>query len=173
MKPWMTTTGAVCLTALGCLQMVGDLTGFTPLKALGAASHASPAPRVFTAHEGFETFASDFYLHWQDKNGEAHSLQLTPSVYKRIAGPYNRRNAYGAAISYGPVLAANPATQPMFHSVSRYALCGKAPVLRELGIDPDTLNGPVTVELKPQGTNQATRQWQLTFQIGCNKETIS
>jgi hypothetical protein len=133
MNQLATTVAAVMLTGLGCLQMMGDLTHSKVLKALGAASQASPAPKVFTAHEGFETFSSQFYLQWRSRDGVAHSLQLTPEIYGRLHGPYNRRNAYGAALSYGPVLAANPLTQPMFASVSRYALCGRAPVLRELG----------------------------------------
>ena len=58
---------------------------------------------------------------------------MTPEVYARLAGPYNRRNAYGAAMAGGPALAADPSLRPMFLAVSRYALCDPAPVLRELG----------------------------------------
>ena len=38
-------------------------------------------------------------------------------------------------LAYGPVLVADPATRPMFESVARHALCGDAPLLRELGLD--------------------------------------
>ena len=58
MNQLATTVAAVMLTSLGCVQMMGDLTHSKVLKALGAASQASPAPKVFTAHEGFETFSS-------------------------------------------------------------------------------------------------------------------
>ena len=167
MNQLATTVAAVMLTSLGCVQMVGDLTHSKVLKALGAASQASPAPKVFTAHEGFETFSSRFYLQWRSRDGVAHSLQLTPDIYGRLQGPYNRRNAYGAALSYGPVLSANPLTQPMFASVSRYALCGRAPLLRELRINPASIQGAVTVKLVPRDAISADGRWQLAFVAPC------
>lgn len=167
MNQLATSIGAVMLIGLGCLQMLGDLTQSKVLKAVGAASQASPAPKVFTAHDGFETFSSRFYLQWHSHDGVAHSLQLTPQIYGRLHGPYNRRNAYGAALSYGPVLAANPLTQPMFASVSRYALCGHAPVLRELGINTASIQGAVTVKLVPRDSASADGRWQLSFVAPC------
>lgn len=172
MNQLSTTAAAVLLTILGCVQMVGDLTHSKVLIALGAASHASPAPKVFTAHEGFETFSSQFYLLWQSRDGAAHSMQLTPEIYGRLQGPYNRRNAYGATLSYGPVLAANPLTQPMFESVSRYALCGHAPLLRELGINPESIQGAVTVKLVPRDPASADGRWQLSFVAPCQPKQI-
>jgi hypothetical protein len=169
MNQLSTIMAAAFLVGLGCLQMVGDLSHSTVLKALGAVTQASPAPKVFTAHEGFETFSSRFYLQWQSRDGVSHALQLKPEIYGRLQGPYNRRNAYGAALSYGPILAANPATKPMFDSVSRYALCGRAPVLHELGIDKKTIQGEVTVLLVPRDTASA-RGRQLSFPMVCTKE---
>lgn len=169
MNKTVMTTGAIFLTGLGCLQMLGDLTGNVPLKAIGAASHASPAPRVFTAHQGFETFSSRFFVQWRDVHGEAHTLELTPETYGRLRGPYNRRNAYGAALSYGPVLSANPATRPMFERISRYSLCHQAPVLREVGIDPATIASPVTMTLVPREQRSANDGWQLRFDIDCTQ----
>jgi len=37
----------------------------------------------------------------------------------------------------------------MFHAVLSYGLCGEAPVLRELGIDPGQLDGPPRVRYEP------------------------
>lgn len=167
MHPSTITLGAVLLTGLGCLQMLGDLSGVTPLKALGAASHASPAPRVFTAHQGFETFSSRFFLEWTDAQGRPQQLELTPATYGRLAGPYNRRNAYGAALSYGPVLASNPATRPMFEAVSRHALCGDAPLLRELGIAASGIHSAVSVRLQPREAGSAHGGWPLAFTPDC------
>lgn len=165
--------GAALLVALGCMQMCGDLAGVPALKALGAASHASPAPRVFTAHQGFETFSSRFFLHWELMDGRRQSIELTPETYARLHGPYNRRNAYGAAISYGPVLAANAATRPMFESVSQYALCDTAPVLKELGIETESAKRMVRVELLPRDSRSAAGIWQLSFDIDCRKGGLS
>jgi hypothetical protein len=46
-----------------------------------------------------------------------------------MRGPYNRRNVYGAALAYAPVLP--PALRD---PVTKHALCGDAPLLRELGL---------------------------------------
>src|SRR5687767_15937977 len=87
------------LLVLGLAQMVGDLTHFLPLKAVAAATGASPAPKVFSAVQGLETYSTRFFLDLGDKR-----VEITPEVYARIRGPYNRRNVYGAALAYGPVL---------------------------------------------------------------------
>jgi hypothetical protein len=148
---------AVGLLVLGLLQIGGDLleragmpTVGRPLKGIGAATTASPAPKVFSAVRGLETYSTKFYLEWTDHRGHEHSLLLTPEVYGQIRGPYNRRNVYGAVLAYGPVLATDPRTEPMYRSVARFALCGDAPLLRELGIDPGEVRGPVHVRYEPR-----------------------
>ena len=159
----------IFLMIVGCLQMAGDVLKIKPLKAFGLALQASPAPKVFTAQEGFETYSSEFFLDWQDIDGRPHTLQITPKEYYRgILGPYNRRNAYGAALSYGPVLYANEATRPMFESISRYALCNDAPILSELGIDPKNVKGPVTIRLKPRQKLPENNKWKLDYEISCS-----
>ena len=129
------TLAAVGLTVLGLAQMAGDVAGLPALRGLAAATAASPAPKVFSAVQGLETYSSRFTLEWTDAGGHAQSLVLTPQVYARIRGPYNRRNAYGAVVAYGPVLASTPASRPLFEAVARHALCGEAPLLRELGVE--------------------------------------
>ena len=148
---------AVALLVLGLLQMSGDVlerAGLRsvgrPLKGIGAATTASPAPKVFSAVRGLETYSTRFFLEWQGADGAAHSLELTPEVYARLRGPYNRRNVYGAVLAYGPVLATDERTRPLFESVACYALCGEAPLLRELGIDPAEVAGPVRVRYEPR-----------------------
>lgn len=156
------------LLVVGCMQMVGDVFKVTAVKAFALALQASPAPKVFTAQEGFETYSSEFYLEWKDLAGIAHVLQITPKeYYNGIVGPYNRRNAYGAALSYGPVLYANEKTRPMFESITKYALCQKAPILHELGIDPASVKGPVTVRLKPRQKLPENHKWKLDHEISC------
>jgi sterol desaturase/sphingolipid hydroxylase (fatty acid hydroxylase superfamily) len=158
--------GAALLVVVGCLQMAGDLLGLRAIKAVGAAWHASPAPKVFTAQEGFETYSSRFHVDWRDAAGDARSMIITPERYAGVRGPYNRRNAYGAAISYGPVLARSPATRPMLESVSRYALCRPAPLLRELGIGATRPSGPIVIRLQPRDAASAGA-WQLVYPIDC------
>jgi hypothetical protein len=148
---------AIALLALGLMQMTGDLlegAGLVsigrPIKAIGAATTASPAPKVFSTVRGLETFSTRFDLEWHDRNGRRHTLTLTPEIYSRIRGPYNRRNVYGAALAFGPVLAADQRTQPLLRSVMNYSLAGDAPLLRELGVDPSEIAGPVRVRYEPR-----------------------
>lgn len=145
----MKEKAAAALLGLGLLQMSGDVLGSPALKGLGMATAASPAPRVFSSIRGMETYSTRFFLEWRSRDGAAHSLALTPDVYERLRGVYNRRNAYGAALAAGPVLATDPRTQRMFQAVLSYALCGEAPVLRELGIDPAQVDGPLRVRYEP------------------------
>ena len=143
---------AACLIAVGLLLMAGALcerylsAGVgRPLKGLGAATAAAPAPKVFSAVRGLETYSTRFFLEWAGADGAAHSLELTPEVYSRMRGPYNRRNVYGAALAYGPVL-----PPELRDPVMAYAVCGDAPLLRELGIDPAQVRGPVRLRYEPR-----------------------
>ncbi len=154
------------LVGLGSLQMLGDLTGWGVLKAVALATHASPAPKVFTAQEGFETFSSTFYLDWIEADGETASLQLTPTSYRDIRGPYNRRNAYGAAISYGPVLNQNPLTRPMFESAVKFTFCTDRSLLQELPL-PTPLPSQWVVRIVPRDSAMVDTKWQLLYPIEC------
>ena len=140
---------AVFLVLLGVAQMAGDLAGSAELKAVAAATGASPAPKVFSAVRGLETYSTRFYIEWSDAAGRSQSTLITPEVYQRLAGPYNRRNVYGAVLAFGPVLVSEPRTRPMFQSVSRYALCGEAPLLTELGFSPGDMHH-VRLRLQPR-----------------------
>jgi hypothetical protein len=154
---------AVGLLALGLLQMSGDLLRIPVVKGIGAASVASPAPKVFSSVRGLETFSSEFYVEWDDHAGVAHSLKLTPELYAHIKGPYNRRNVFGAVLAYAPILKKDPNTREMFESVVGYALCGQAPLLREIGIHPEQLAGSPRVRLVPRaGTAFGEQPYLIT-----------
>lgn len=141
---------AAGLLVLGVLQMAGDLLDWRSLRGVAAATTASPAPKVFSAVRGLETYSTRFVLEWTEPDGAGRTLELTPQVYQRLRGPYNRRNAYGAALAYGPVLASDSASRPMFEAVMRRALCGERPLLREMGIDPARVVGAVRVRYTPR-----------------------
>ena len=138
------------LLFLGLAQMAGDVLRLPALKAIAAATAASPAPKVFSAVRGLETYSTRFSLEWEDRAGDRQLLRLTPEVNARLRGPYNRRNVFGAVLAYGPVLVSFAPTRAMFDSVARYALCGEAPILRELGLDPESVSGRVRVHLDPR-----------------------
>ena len=153
---------AVFLLVLGLLTMTGDLAGIELLKGIGAATAASPAPKVFSAVQGYETYSTRFFLEWRDREGREHSLELTPEVYSRVRGPYNRRNVFGAALAYGPVLFTDENARDMFLAASRYALTGNAPLLRELGVAVSTIDGPVRLRYVPlPGTDMGGRPTRI------------
>lgn len=156
------------LVVIGCMQLVGDLAGLLPLKALGAASHASPAPKVFTAHDGLETFAARFVIGWRDEQAQPRQIELTPRLNRRLRGPYNRRNTFGAAIAGAPMLQASPLLRPMHDAMLWYAFCGKASLLAEIGVG--STHGPYTLDivLPPQARPQ--RAWQLHYEIVCHAQ---
>ena len=146
----------IALTVLGMAGMAGSATGSPAIKAIAAATAASPAPKVFTTHDGPDTFSTDFTLVWEDGHS-VHRMPLDPQNYKGLSGPYNRRNVFGAVLAYGPILQSNPTTQPMFDSVASYAMCpsGGAPILRELGLDPTEFRG-IAIEFSPrEGTPES------------------
>ncbi|HJL19614.1 MAG TPA: hypothetical protein RMH99_28380 [Sandaracinaceae bacterium LLY-WYZ-13_1] len=155
------------VVALGLAQMVGATLDLPIVRGLAAATAASPAPKVFTTLDGFEAFSTRFFITYVDVDGRRRSLALTPARYARIAGPYNRRNAYGAVVAGGPVLSRRPLTRPMVEAVSRYALCGDAPLLRELGVDPARVASPVTLRYEPRAGAAPPPEIPLALTVEC------
>ena len=145
----------IALLALGMLQMAADLLHLRTLKGVAAATAASPAPKVFSSVRGLETYSSRFFVEWTDKSGVFHSILIRPETTASLRGPYNRRNVYGAVLAYGPVLQSDPSGRPMFEAVSRYALCGDAPLLRELGIPVTEIRGAPRIRIETRPGTQA------------------
>jgi hypothetical protein len=131
LKAW-----AIMLLVIGLAQMIGDVLGWRAVKGLAAATVFAPAPKVFSSVKGLETYSTRFFVEWTDRAGRRQSLELTPETCARIRGPYARRNVYGAALAYGPILASDEIGRELLRSVLDYGMTGEAPLLRELGIDP-------------------------------------
>jgi hypothetical protein len=156
----------IALLALGLLQMTADLLHLRALKGLAAATAASPAPKVFSSVRGLETYSTRFFVEWIDNSDAFHSTEITPSRAAGLRGPYNRRNVYGAVLAYGPVLQSDPALRPMFEAVSQYALCGDAPLLRELGIDSAPIRGTPRIRLETRSGSQVGNL-PMVFEPSC------
>lgn len=155
--------GAILLLlALGLAQMLCDAAGFRAGKAVAAATLLAPAPRVFSAVRGFETYSARYFVEWEDERGAPGRLELDRAVYARLRGPYNRRNVYGAAFAYGPVLAADPHGRRMLEQFGAYAFGEGMPLLRELGLDPERMHGELRLRCEPaRGT--APESVELVF----------
>jgi len=140
---------AAGLLALGCSAMLAELFHLPKLKGLALASQAAPYTKVFGAAKSyedqrqFETFACDFTLSYTTEGGAQGQLELTPEIYQMLAGPYNRRNIYGAILAYGPALSPELRDHTM-----RQALSSDQSILNELGIPPGTTNHKLTITPK-------------------------
>ena len=149
----------VALGIVGLFQMAGDMIGNKPLKGIGACLAVSPFPKVFSDVKGLETFASDFSLAYQLPDGSEVSSAITPEFYQRLTGPYNRRNVYGAALSYAPRM-----PQPLWESVFCFGLKPGGPLRREFGIPVDARRLRVLITTKTQGRSDT---W--TLQPACGE----
>jgi hypothetical protein len=143
---------AVILGLLGSVQMVGYISGSRVLRGVGAATAFSPLPKVFSDVDGLETFASEFTLRYRNADGILTETPITPMLYGRIGGPYNRRNVYGAALSYAPRLPTR-----LWEPVYCYGLASEGPLRRELGLDRAT-EISVTIRSRTRGRNDV---WTL------------
>ncbi len=143
---------ALAICVFGLTAMTGDALGIRALKGVGLASTIAPCPKVFCDTKGMEAFASTFMLRFET-NGHMAEVPLTPELYSRLEGPYNRRNVYGAALSFAPRL-----PEPLWRAVFDYGLKRKGPLRRELGLPDEATNVVVVIQTKTRGRND---EWAL------------
>ena len=155
----------VLLVALGTAQALADVLAMPKLKAVFAATQVSPAMKVFTAQQGYETHAARFAVTWVDADGALQRLSIDPSVYRNVRGPYNRRNVYGAALAYGPVLRADPKLRAMQESVMHYAFCSPGSLRSDLGIPRDAAE--LTIHVLPTRPPERS-DLELSWEVDCN-----
>jgi hypothetical protein len=141
--------GAIALLVVGLTQMIGDLSGNRALKGIGAATAIAPSPKVFCDINGVEPFASTFFI--SSQNADDGSFRITPELYSRLRGPYNRRNVYGAAIAGAPLL-----PPELRQSVLRYAFVPDGPLARELHLTSDA-RVVLTLRTNTRGRNNVWR----------------
>jgi hypothetical protein len=136
---------SVLVVGIGFLQIVGHVCQSKTIKGLGAMTAASPLPIVFTTVRGLETFSSQFYFQITDKTGNKSEIEITPELYSKLKGPYNRRNVYGAAIAYGPIL-----DSALLHSVLDYAI-GRKVLIDEMKLSRED---DYEIRITPKGTTK-------------------
>jgi hypothetical protein len=133
---------AFFLFVLGTLQIAGNCTHTRWAQSLGFATAASPAPMVFCSLEDQESFANRYFLDWKDLKGEGHSIPIDHSVLARLKGPEARRSMYLLTLEGD-----STGWPSLNQSIRRYAVCG--PLLKEWGVDPSSLQWPVTLRVVP------------------------
>jgi sterol desaturase/sphingolipid hydroxylase (fatty acid hydroxylase superfamily) len=103
-KKIKTSVVASLLIGISLIQTVGYCSKNDTIKGLGFITCASPLPIVFTEVKGVETFALYYDLNIITMENDTLNFSIDPKTYSKLKGPYNRRNIYGAAFGYGPVL---------------------------------------------------------------------
>jgi hypothetical protein len=151
-RPDRRDAAALALLVVGLAAMAGDGVGSTPLKGVALATMASPLPKVFSAVEGYETFAARFMLIVERPDGEETVLELTPEAARALRGPYNRRNVYGAALAYAPRL-----PRPVWEAVFCYGFAAGGPLRAELGIPAEARWVTVEIVSKTRGSSDSWR----------------
>jgi len=142
---------AIVILALGMTQFLGGWFGIKVLKGFGASLAMAPYTKVFSDVNGLETFASTFEIHTKTGNYWS-SMTITPEVYGKLKGSYNRRNVYGAGLSYGPKL-----PEDLRRQIFSYALQAPAFLKEEIGI-PDGEAQVIVIRTKTKGRND---EWYL------------
>lgn len=138
--------------------MAGYVVGSDVLRGIGAATTLAPLPKVFSDVDGLEPYASEFTLRYAGADGHVVELAITPALYGRLAGPYNRRNVYGAAISYAPRL-----PRELWESVYCHGLGIDGPLRAELGISPGATEISVVIRTRTRGRRDV---WKLEASCG-------
>lgn len=143
---------SLLILLIGCLQFAGYLLNVPALRGIGAACGFAPYTKVFSDVDGFETFAAEFSLVLSDPSGAETSIEVTPEFYQKLRGPYNRRNVYGAALSYAPRL-----PEELWTSVFCYGFSG--PLLEEFEIPSGFASLSIQIDSRTHGRNQS---WRFT-----------
>ena len=147
---------------ISLLQTVGFALNNKQIKGLGLASVASPLPIVFTQFRGVETFSLDYQIRVKDVKGIEKIIDLDSNNYSNLKAPYNLRNVYGAALSYGPAFKGEEID--IRNSILEYSFCKDSSLKKALSIkEVDEVNIHIKSRIKPQ-------KWQ--FKVECNNERI-
>jgi len=139
----------ILVVLIGSLQSIGYLTKVKVVRDFGVLTAASPLPLVFSEVKGVETFASDFYMQWVEEDGDSVKVKMTPELYSKIKGPYNRRNVFGAAIAYAPVL-----PEKVWEPILKYGICNEI-LDTELGIPIVKETYSTHIETRTTGRNDS------------------
>lgn len=145
----------IALIALGSFNIVGFITEQPWLRGVAIASMASPLPFVFSQFRGYETFAANFTVVARYDDGREQIVPITPALYSKLGGSYNRRNTYGAVVSYGPRMTSQ-AEQDLTHHVLSYGFCNSGP-LAQLLDDPALAQAKLIVQSRTLGSDEV---WQ-------------
>lgn len=97
--------------------MTGYITGSVTLRGLGAATAASPLPKVFSDVDGLETFAGEFTIHYRQSDGTLIETAM------RLAYALNQV-LEARTLSQADAAKVRGVTQPKVSALRHYKLAG-------------------------------------------------
>lgn len=158
---------ALFVTALGCAQMVGYLTGAKTVGACGAVSCVAPMAEVFselrTPGGLVEPFALEFTLRGVDRAGGSFERVVTPELLAGVEGPRARRAVYGAAFATGSNMSVDGAGGRRATSAWENAWCfgfgAHGPLKAAFDLPEGAHALAMTVETRTKGRDEA---WVLS-----------
>lgn len=121
---------------------------------------ASPLPLVFSSYRGIETFSLDFTVEIIFFDGTKKIINIDAEKYNQFEAPYNFRNVYGAAFSYGAALT-NDNEKKMVDSVFNYGFCNPAHLAKIFSVTKPISKVTTLIQSKRDG-----KQWTLSKRCG-------
>lgn len=142
------------LVFVGLLSCIGYVLDIQPIRGLGFATVASPLPLVFSHFRGHEAFTNNLTVQLTTRSGVVVEEKVDYRVFSSMAGPYNRRNAYGAVISFGPFFTTERELL-LRDSVLKYGFCHPAPLLQAYGLTEALSSAKIFVRPRLEGKAQS------------------
>jgi len=154
------------LLLIGCMSTLGFILDIPELRGLAFATGASPFPVVFSVYNDVETFSLSWILELElNETGsipfESVRIPLNSAIYQKLSGPYNRRNVFGAMLSYGPFFVEHKQII-LRQQILHWAICSPAALLIDLGLPLKATRGTITVKSKTIGNEN--KHWTLNVE---------
>jgi len=141
---------AILFMVIGTFQIAGYTLNLPFLRGIGLASGIAPFTKVFCDADGYEAFAASFLIQGVREDGSTWSRPLDPEWYAQLQGPYNRRNVYGAALSFAPRL-----PWELRDVLIKKSLVPGSALRRELGVPEDLKELQVVIISRPGADAQS------------------
>jgi hypothetical protein len=145
------------LVLIGLLQIIGAVTKFPAIYAIGFIYNSSPLPVVFTSVSGYEPFAMHIIIDYKTKSGNTGSVQVTNKNYEAMPGPTVMRDCYQVVFAYAPIL-----PEKMSNSVLSYAFFTNGSVAKALGINDSLKDVVLRLEANKDGKDM---EWKREIRL--------
>jgi len=142
------------LVVWGCLNSAAFVVHNNSIRDVGFVTVSSPLPLVFSAYNGVQTFATEFYISLKYANNTEIQTSLNVDKYNLLSGAYNRKNIYGAIFSHGPFFDKLNLIK-IRESVLNYAVCDPGSIITEFGLLNGVESMHVDILYRPNNTKIA------------------